>query len=171
MPGSIADPVHIRRPLPGLTAALAGGILLAGFPGEFGRYPLLILLLVTVSGGIMASITKRPFWFIVTLLSLTGSLGFLRLQAQVSVAPNDISHLAPTDIELGGIVDSDVQDIYADAGARRSRVRFTLRVTSVKTASADQIVDGEFGRVDVSVPVTMVSLAARNTESEMPLIR
>jgi len=153
MPSANVDPHLFRRPLPLITIALAAGILLAGTFGAHETYLVLVLLLITLSSAVVAVATKRPRWTLVTLILLAATLGYLRFRAQDAVTPNDVSRLAPADVQLTGMVDSEVQEMYAGTGARTTRARFTLRVKNAMTKADEQILEGVAGCVEVSLPV------------------
>jgi competence protein ComEC len=153
LPTANVSPLYVRRPLPWLTGALAVGILLAGLPDAYGLYALVGLLLITLLSAALAAVAKRNLWFFITILSLAAALGFLRLRAQNGVGSNDVSQIAPSDVQLTGFVDSDVQEMYTDSSARTRRARFTMEAETAVRSGLDT---GEpvSGYVDVSIPIS-----------------
>jgi len=123
----------VRRPLPWIAIAFAFGIFLSNLASLTGPIAIIGLLAATVLSATVTAASKRPLWLLFTFLSLASTLGFLRFKSQEAVSTDDISFLAPAEVQLTGIVDSEAQQLYADSSAHTKRIRLTLNVTRATT--------------------------------------
>lgn len=151
----------IRRPLPWICAALAGGILLDAFGGNSLPGILLAGFLVST---VIYLISRRPRWLGMAFLLLAALLGGLRYQVASLVPPADVSRQAPMQAMLTGVVNSEIDAVYAAPGERYQRVRFLVRAATLgpqyraaDSKNASQEVTGE---VEVSLPLLKDSHAS-----------